>query len=102
MIHQVKVGLESFEMKNVIQEFISEVLVEKKMREVDHSDGTKVPHGSSKHIKDLKARIAGLETWRNKQKRGSETRANYSRLISRLKSELSSATRAVNKKAKKK
>lgn len=80
-------------MGDIVREFIVEVLTEKKVREVDHSDGTKVPHGSSKHVRDLKNRIADLEIWRNKQKRGTETRANYSRLISRLKGELASAQR---------
>ena len=80
-------------MSDVVREFIVEVLTEKKIREVDHSDGTKVPHGSSKHVKDLKQRIADLEIWRGKQKRGTEARANYSRLISRLKGELASAQR---------
>lgn len=75
---------------NPIREFILEVLTEKKIREVDHSDGTKVPHGSSKHVKDLETRIKGLVIWRDKAKRGSEQRANYSRLISRLKGELAS------------
>lgn len=68
------------------------------MREADVSDGSRVPHGSKKHVKDLEARIASLTTWRDKQKRGSESRANYSRLISRLKSELASAKRAADKK----
>jgi hypothetical protein len=68
------------------------------MREADISDGSRVPHGSSKHVRDLEARIKSLEMWRGKQKRGSEARANYSRLISRLKSELSSARRTAAKK----
>ena len=83
--------------RRLIRDFISATLQEKKMREVDVSDGSRVPHGSSKHIKDLQARITGLEMWRNKQKRGTEARANYSRLISRLKSELASAKRQAMK-----
>ncbi len=70
-----------------------------KIREVDLSDGTRAKHGSNKHVKDLGRRISELETWRNKQKRGSEARANYSRLISRLKGELASAKRQAAKKA---
>lgn len=69
------------------------MIVERKMREADVSDGSRVPHGSSKHINDLEARIADLSTWRDRQKRGSEARANYSRLIARLKGELASAKR---------
>lgn len=71
--------------------------IERRIREVDISDGSRVPHGSRKHIKDLESRIASLEMWRAKQKRGSEARANYTRLIARLKSELSSAHRAATK-----
>lgn len=79
------------------------ILVEKRVREADVSDGSKVPHGSSKHVKDLESRIKSLTTWKDKEKRGSERRANYTRLIQRLKGELSSArTAAAKKKAKKK
>lgn len=86
--------------EKTLAEFI-ELVVEAKVREADVSDGSRVPHGSSKHVKDLEARIAGLVTWRDKQKRGSEARANYSRLISRLKGELASAKRAAAKKSDK-
>jgi len=75
-----------------LREFV-ELVVEKKVREVQVSDGSRVPQGSLKHIKDLETRIAGLEHWRDQQRRGSEVRANYSRLISRLKAELASARR---------
>jgi hypothetical protein len=74
-----------------------DLMVERKIRETEVSDGSIVPHGSSKHIKDLEIRIADLSKWRNKQRRGSEARANYSRLISRLKSELVSARRSSEK-----
>lgn len=83
--------------EKILVEFI-ELAVEAKVREADVSDGSRVPHGSSKHVKDLEARIASLTGWRDKQKRGSEARANYSRLISRLKGELASAKRAATKK----
>jgi hypothetical protein len=82
--------------RQALSEFIG-LVVERKMREADVSDGSRVPHGSSKHVKDLEARIAELSRWRDKQRRGSEARANYSRLISRLKSELGSARRAAAK-----
>ena len=75
-----------------------DLVVEKKVREADVSDGSRVPHGSSKHIKDLEKRIEALGIWRNKQKKGSEKRSEYSRLIARLKGELSSARRAKEKK----
>lgn len=87
--------------QQALSEFIG-LVVERKMREADVSDGSRVPHGSSKHVKDLEDRIASLVGWRDKQKRGSEARANYSRVIQRLKSELASARRyAAKKKAKK-
>lgn len=75
-----------------------DLILERRMREADVSDGGKVPFGSSKHIRDLKKRIKELEAWRVRQKRGSEARANYSRLISKLKGELVSAKRALQKK----
>lgn len=80
-------------MSDLVREFINEVLTEKKIREVETTDGTKVAHGSSKHVKDLQTRIKGLEVWRDRQKRGTEARANYSRLIARLKGELASTKR---------
>jgi len=83
-----------------LDEFIG-LVVERKMREADVSDGSRVPHGSSKHIKDLETRIADLTRWRDKQRKGSEARANYTRVIQRLKAELTSARKA-NEKSKKK
>lgn len=88
-------------MDNDLNESLVELvslLVEKKIREADVSDGSKVPVGSTKHIKDLEVRIADLSKWRDKSTRGSETRANYARVVARLKAELRSAKRAVEKK----
>jgi hypothetical protein len=79
--------------QQTLEEYVG-LVVERKMREADLSDGSRVPHGHKKHVKDLEARIAHLVMFRDKQKRGSEARANYSRLIGRLKSELASAKRA--------
>ena len=76
-----------------LEEFVG-LVVERKVREADVSDGSRVKHGSRKHIRDLENRIKSLMMFRDKQKRGSESRANYSRLIGRLKSELASAKRA--------
>lgn len=75
------------------------VLEEGRMREADVTGDKKVPWGSDEHVADLEARISELNVWRNKQKRGSESRANYSRLISKLKAELTSA-RKENSKSK--
>jgi len=69
------------------------VLQEIKIREADITGDLKVPWGSNEHIADLERRIEELSKWRDKQRRSSETRANYSRLIAKLKSELSSAKR---------
>lgn len=80
-----------------LREFV-ELVVEKRMREADVSDGGRVEFGSEEHIKDLEKRISELITWRDKQRRGSEARANYARVINRLKSELASAHRAATKK----
>jgi len=85
------------DLREILREFVT-LVVEKKMREADVSDGSRVPHGSSKHIKDLETRIADLTRWRDKQKKGSEARANYARVINRLKGELASAKRQADKK----
>lgn len=82
---------------NVLKEYINEVISERRMREAEISGGKRVPHGSKEHVHDLEARIHDLTRWRNSQRKGSEARANYSRLISRLKGELNSARRALAK-----
>lgn len=81
-----------------IDEFIDDVITERKIREVDITSG-KAQHGSNQHIADLKTRIEDLTAWRNKQPKGSASRENYGRLVSRLRSELKSAIRA-NEKSK--
>lgn len=73
------------------------ILSERKTREVQVSDGTKVKYGSLKHVKDLQSRINSLVMWRDQQRRGSEARANYARLVSKLKSELVAAQRFAEK-----
>lgn len=78
-------------MSSSLKEYISLVL-EAKIREADVTDG-KAEWGSPDHISDLEMRIVDLSRWRDKQRRGSEARANYSRLVSRLKAELASAKR---------
>ncbi len=76
-----------------------DLLIESRIREADTTEG-KAPWGSQEHIDDLEMRIIDLARWRDKQRRGSEARANYSRLISKLKSELASAKRHAQKAAK--
>jgi len=78
-------------MIEALKSYVS-LLVETRIREADVTDG-KAPWGSQEHIEDLEMRIVDLVRWRDRQRRGSEARANYSRLISKLKSELSSAKR---------
>jgi hypothetical protein len=79
--------------RTTLEEFV-DLVIERRVREADISDGSRVKHGSHKHIKDLEARIEHLKMFRDKHKRGTEKRAEYSRLIGRLKSELASANRA--------
>jgi hypothetical protein len=80
-----------------LREYV-QLVVERRVREADVSDGSRVPHGSSKHVRDLEVRIKSLSMWRDKHKKGSDKRADYSRLIARLKGELASAKRAAGKK----
>lgn len=80
----------------ILNSYVREFLViEAKAREVDTSDGTRVPFGSKEHVSDLEIRIADLSRWRDRQKRGSEARANYARIIARLKNELRVAKRTI-------
>lgn len=83
----------------ILLEFV-ELVVEKKVREADITGG-KARYGSRKHVKDLENRIRELDGWRQKHKRGSEHRANYSRVISRLKNELQAAKKHGEKGKKK-
>lgn len=87
--------------KKILEQYIELALHEAKMREADVTGGVKVPHGSSEHIKDLETRIRDLSTWRDQQRKGSEARANYARLISRLRGELNSARRSAERASKK-
>jgi len=80
-------------LNETLVDFVSLVIAEAKMREADVSDGSTVKRGSAKHIKDLEIRIEDLTKWRDKQRKGSESRANYARIVQRLKSELVSAKR---------
>lgn len=72
-------------------------IIERKMREADVSDGSRVPWGDDRHVKDLESRLSTAVWGRDKQKRGSEARALYARLIQRLKSELASAKKSAEK-----
>jgi len=78
-------------MKNLLIEYINLLTEASRVREADITGGKKVPRGSKKHIADLERRIADNSEWRDKHPRGSEDRANYSRIINRLKAQLKSA-----------
>ena len=84
----------------LLRELVDLTLDEARVREADISDGSTVPLGSRKHVKDLEKRIAELQVWRDKHKRGTEKRADYTRLINRLKAELAGARRAAETKKK--
>lgn len=79
--------------KQSLREYI-ELVVEQRVREADITGDKRVTFGDVEHIKDLETRITSLTYWRDKQKKGTEARANYARLITRLKSELLAAKRA--------
>ena len=74
----------------VIRDFIRSVLSEAKIKEAEITCGEKVKHGGRKHKQDLKRRIKEIEWARDKYKRGTEKRANYTRILSQLKRELRS------------
>jgi hypothetical protein len=79
--------------KSLIHDYVHLLIEQMKMREADITGGSTAPWGSPEHISDLEGRIESLNTWRNKQPRGSAARANYARLIDQLRSELRSAVR---------
>jgi len=80
-----------------LREFV-ELLVEKKIREADVSDGSKVKWGSRKHVSDLKRRLKDAEYWRDKQKKGSEKRAYYKGVVNDIKRQLRNALKDVEEK----
>jgi hypothetical protein len=75
---------------STIVEYV-QLLVEKKIREADISDGQKAKWGSRKHILDLKRRLKEAEYWRDKQKKGSEKRAHYRNIVNDIKRQLNAA-----------
>lgn len=82
-----------------LKQFIS-LVVERKIRETDITGGKRVPHGSTEHIADLEHRIADMTSWRDRSKKGTEDRANYARIVRKLKAQLASARRAAEKAVK--
>jgi hypothetical protein len=80
--------------RELLNRYIALLLSEARLREADISDGSRVPWGSDAHVNDLERRISEMSAWRDRQKKGSEARANYSRIVQRLKTELKSARRS--------
>lgn len=77
--------------ETLLKKFI-ELVLERRIREVDVASGEKkVQVGSDEHIADLKVRIKDLTRWRDASRKGTQQRANYARIISRLRGELRSA-----------
>lgn len=83
-----------------IKEYVSEVILERRLKESEVSlkDGSKAKWGSSEHIADLERSLSDLIFWRDKYKKGSDARANYSRVITRRRGELSSARKHATQK----
>lgn len=77
--------------KNLISEFVVLMLEQRKIREIETSNGTIVPEGSAAHISDLQEKIEMLERMKKRQPRGSSARADHARVVQRLKSELRQA-----------
>jgi hypothetical protein len=86
-------------MRKVLLEYIR-LIVEKKIREADISEGEKAKWGSRKHVEDLEKRLKDAEYWRDKQKKGSEKRAHYRGVVNDIKRQLASARNALEKKKK--
>jgi hypothetical protein len=76
--------------EKIMLEYVT-LILEKKIREADISDGQKAKWGSRKHISDLKRRLKEAEYWRDKQKKGSEKRAHYRNVVNDIKRQLKAA-----------
>jgi len=76
---------------NHLKEFIRGILLERRGREAQISGGKLASWGSNEHVADLESRIADMVSWRDQQRKGSESRANYARIVQKLKAELKSA-----------
>jgi hypothetical protein len=84
-------------MKNsTLVEFVK-LLVEKKLREFQLSDGTVLEWGSDEHVAALESQLAEIQHRKSKHPRGSSARADYRRVESRLRSELNSAKKSAEK-----
>jgi hypothetical protein len=77
--------------KNLISEFVVLMLEQRKIREIETSNGTIALEGSAAHISDLQEKIEMLERMKKRQPRGSSARADHARVVQRLKRELKHA-----------
>lgn len=84
-------------MKDLLVEFIN-LFFERKVREAQLSGGRTTEWGSDEHIVDLENRWQEMCSWRDRQPKGSEARANYARIAHRLKSEIKSAKKQSERK----
>lgn len=75
----------------IIKEFVSLLLTERRLREIEIASGSFVPEGSDAHIADLQEKIAMLEKMKKRHQPGSSARADHARVVQRLKRELKQA-----------
>lgn len=80
----------------ILKEYV-ELIVERKLREVDISGNKRVQHGSDEHINDLIERCNQTEYWRNMYPYGSARRYHYATILKHLKNELKSARKSSDK-----
>lgn len=83
--------------QDVLVEYVR-LLVEKKIKEVQLTDGTVLEWGSDEHISVLEKQLAEIQHKKNQHPRGSASRADYRRVEARLRAELKSAKNASEKK----
>ena len=74
------------ELKQIIRD---ELLKEAKKPRYTTIRGKKVKYGSSKHLQELEQCLERVGSLRERQKRGSAARTDVTRVISRLKNEIS-------------
>ena len=82
--------------ESLLVEAIKACIYEARLRESELtlSTGKKAKFGSVEHVKDLEARIRDMSVWRDRSRRGSDTRATYARTVQKLRAELKSAQNA--------
>ena len=84
-------------MNELLVEFV-QLFCERKVREAQLSGDRNAEWGSDEHISDLESRWHDMCSWRDRQPKGSEARANYARIAHKLKSEMKSAKKHAERK----